>query len=361
MIGLATLIVLVAWNSLRPKALKSVPGPLVAAVVAAVLAAIWELPIDYIAVPDNLVEVLSFPGKHTLQSWTNPNLVWAAVALALVASAETLLCATAVSKMHNEGRTNYDRELASQGLGNLLCGLAGCLPITGVISRSTMNVDAGAKTRKSAILHAGWVLLFVALFPDVLALVPTSSLAAILVYVGYKLVDINAIRKLSSFGRSVLLIYFATVVGIVAIDLLSGIVLGLTISSLKLMWSFSHLDIQVEQDTESKRIDMRLYGSATFVGLPTLAEALEDVPGGVELHMHIEYLDYIDHACLDVISDWQQAHEKDGGRVIIEWNTLMNRFRRRSGSGTFRSVDMTGSTLDVTKNPILGEEVDPPA
>ncbi len=348
LIGISTLIVLIGWNSLRPKVLKTVPGALVAAVVAAAMAAIWELPIDYVAVPSNLADILVLPGAHTLTSWTNPSLLWAATALALVASAETLLCATAVSKMHSEGRTNYDKELTAQGLGNLLCGVVGSLPMTGVISRSTMNVEAGAKTRSSAIMHASWILLFVALFPNVLALVPTSSLAAILVYVGYKLVDINAIKKLNSFGRSVLLIYFATVIGIVAIDLLSGIMLGLAVSSIKLIWSLSHLDIQVEQESDSTRIDMRLYGSATFMGLPILAEALEDVPGGAELHMHIEYLDYIDHSCLDVISDWQRAHEKDGGRVVVEWNTLMHRYQRRSKTGATNAVDMTGRTLDLT-------------
>jgi len=348
LIGFSTLVVLISWNMLRPKALKTVPGALVAAVVAAVLAAIWELPIDYVAVPSNLADILVLPGAHTLTSWSNPSLLWAATALAMVASAETLLCATAVSKMHNEGRTDYNRELVAQGLGNLLCGAVGSLPMTGVISRSTMNVEAGAKPRSSAIMHACWVLLFVALFPNVLALVPTSSLAAILVYVGYKLVDINAIKKLSSFGRPVLVIYFVTVIGIVGIDLLSGIVLGLAISSIKLIWSFSHLDIQIEQEAESARIDMRLFGSATFMGLPILAEALEDVPGGAELHMHLEYLDYIDLSCLDVISDWQKAHEKEGGRVVVEWNTLMHRYQRRGATGSMNAVDISGRTLDLT-------------
>ena len=106
--------------------------------------------------------------------------------IALVASAETLLCATAVDKLQTGSRTNYDKELRSQGVGNMICGLLGSLPMTGVIVRSSANVQAGARTRLSAVLHGIWLLVFVALLPGLLSLVPTSALAAILVFTGYK-------------------------------------------------------------------------------------------------------------------------------------------------------------------------------
>ena len=164
-----------------------------------------------------------------------------AVTIAVVASAETLLCATAVDKMHMGPRTRYDHELAAQGVGNMLCGVLGALPMTGVIVRSSANIEAGARTRASTILHGLWLLLFVSLLPDVLSMIPTSSLAAILVYTGYKLVDVKAIRNLWGFGKGEVFIYACTVVTIVMTDLLTGVLVGVALAVAKLLYTFSHL------------------------------------------------------------------------------------------------------------------------
>jgi len=119
--------------------------------------------------------------------------------IAVVASAETLLCATAVDQMHQGPRTRYDKELAAQGVGNMICGFLGALPMTGVIVRSSANVQSGAMTRLSAILHGVWLLVFVVLLAFLLRLIPISALAAILVYTGYKLVNPKSIKDLLNF------------------------------------------------------------------------------------------------------------------------------------------------------------------
>jgi MFS superfamily sulfate permease-like transporter len=140
-------------------------------------------------------------------------ITWLFIAqLAVIASAETLLCASAVDRMHRGPRTDYDRELRAQGVGNMLCGLLCALPMTGVIVRSGANLQAGAKTRLSAILHGLWLLLFVSAFAWLLRNIPTAALAGILVYSGFKLVDLHAARALAKRGRSELFIYVATVV-----------------------------------------------------------------------------------------------------------------------------------------------------
>ena len=100
-----------------------------------------------------------------------------ALAFAFIASAETLLCASAVDRMHRGPRTRFNRELAAQGVGNVICGVFGALPMTGVIVRSAANVEAGARTRLSAVLHGAWLLAFVSLAPGLLRLVPLTSLA----------------------------------------------------------------------------------------------------------------------------------------------------------------------------------------
>src|SRR5206468_11186676 len=122
------------------------------------------------------------PDATLLGRFADPAIVMAALTIALVASAETLLSAAAVDRLHNGPRANYDRELSAQGVGNALCGLFGALPMTGVIVRSSANVSAGAKTRLSAVLHGLWLFGLVWFFPGVLMLISTDILVAMLVF-----------------------------------------------------------------------------------------------------------------------------------------------------------------------------------
>jgi MFS superfamily sulfate permease-like transporter len=325
-IGLATLLTIVLWDRFRPAKLHVFPGALAGVLVATLAAAVLRLPIDYVVVKDSLVSYITLPTIDSLSKLMDTDILIAGVALAFVASAETLLCATAVSRMHPGDRTDYDRELAAQGIGNIACGVLGALPITGVISRSTANVEAGAETKWSSVMQATWVFLFATLLPGLLGLVPESALAAILIYVGFRLVQVSTPRKLLDYGRGVFGIYLATIIGIVAIDLLTGIIIGLALSTAKLVYSLAHLDI--ERIDANGRIELHLHGAATFVALPRLAGALEEIPPGTELHMHFDELDFIDHACLDFIAAFQERHQETGGRVVMEWRSLIGRYTR---------------------------------
>jgi MFS superfamily sulfate permease-like transporter len=326
LIGVATLLTIILWDRFRPAKLQYIPGALAGVLVASVAAAVLRLPIDYVIVKDSLLSYVTLPTAESLSKVMQTDILISGVALAFVASAETLLCATAVSQMHRGDRTNYDRELAAQGIGNLACGLLGALPITGVISRSTANVQAGAQTNRSSVMQAIWVFLFAALLPGLLGLVPESALAAILIYVGFRLIQVSTPIKLLEYGRGVFGIYLATVIGIVAIDLLTGIVIGLLLSTARLVYSLAHLDI--ERIDSDDRIELHLHGAATFVALPLLAGALEEIPPGSELHMHFDELDFIDHACLDFIAGFQERHHETGGKVIMEWRSLIGRYTR---------------------------------
>src|SRR5262249_10896771 len=154
---------------------------------------------------------------------------------------------SAVDKMHRGARTQYDRELLAQGVGNVLCGLVGALPMTGVIVRSAANVEAGARTRLSAVLHGLWLLVFVALLAAVLERIPVCSLAAVLVYTGWKLMDFRAVRQLWAFGKGEALIYVVTVATVVGADLLTGVLVGVGLSVLKLAYVFSRLTVRLER------------------------------------------------------------------------------------------------------------------
>lgn len=324
-IGIVTILLIVFWQSFVPQKLRVVPAPLVAIGLAAIVAAIVKLPVFYVEAPANLWDDIRFPAWHTLtSSWAD--LLPVSLLMALVASAETLLCATAVDQIQQGPRTNYDRELLAQGIGNSICGLLGALPMTGVIVRSSANVQAGAQSRLSTVLHGAWLLLFVAALTFVLHSIPTASLAAMLVYTGYKLVDIKSLRELQRYGWGEVAIYAATVATIVFADLLTGVLVGIGLSAGKLLYTFSHLDTGLDIERSNNSAVLKLRGSATFVRLPALAVELERVPKRAELHVDFQHLDYIDHACLDLLMNWAKQHESTGGRLVIDWTSLHARF-----------------------------------
>lgn len=332
-VGLLTLVILTVWNSVKGRApgpLKVLPAPLLAVAAAVAVAAYFQLPIAYVEVPRELGALVRLPTVDSMAVLMQPAVLGSALALAVIASAEALLCAVAVDKLHDGVRTDLDQELFAQGVGNTIAGVLGALPVTGVIVRSTANVESGATTRWSAVLHGVWLLLAVVALPFALEAIPVSALAAILVYIGYRLVDPAIPRQLLARGRSELAVYLATVSAIVATNLLEGLLIGVALSVVKLAWSFSHLE--VEQRAAEDRLDLVLRGSGTFVGLPVLARALSEVPERSEVHIHLDEVDYVDHACFELLSDWRKQYEVQGGVVVVEWDTLESRgvYRRRA-------------------------------
>jgi MFS superfamily sulfate permease-like transporter len=334
MAGVVTILTIIAWNKFKPARLGLLPGPLLGVITGTAFALALSLPINLVELPATLTDGLNIPTMEAMGGLLRPEILLLGAVFAFVASAETLLCATAVDKMHIGTRTDYDKELRAQGIGNLICGGFGALPMTGVIVRSAANVEAGATTRISAILHGAWLLLAVAAFPFILNEIPTSVLAAILVYTGYKLVNVAQIRKIAEFGRQELAIYFITLIGVVAIDLLTGVILGFAFATLKLVHTFSRLDMSVKHDKQANRIDIAMTGSATFFSIPKLSSTLESSPFGSEVHLHVEKLDYIDHACLEMLSSWEKLHESTGGKLVVEWSDLVERYGRRAEDPT---------------------------
>jgi MFS superfamily sulfate permease-like transporter len=327
-IGLLSIIIMIAWK-FAPQKLRALPAPLLAVVIATSVSALSEFPIKRVSVSGALLANVNWISSESLANVLNPSLLMAGVAVALIASAETLLSATAVDQMHQGPRTNYDRELFAQGVGNSLCGILGSIPMTGVIVRSTANIEGGARTRGSAILHGVWLLASVTLLASVLNAIPTTSLAAILVFTGFKLVSPKAVRSLMKYGKSEVAIYIATVAAIVATDLLKGVLFGLALSLAKLIYRFSHLEVSLNEPSRGQAT-LTLRGAATFVRLPRLAAALDQVPANTTLHVVLDQLDYIDHACIDLLSNLEKQHEATGGEIIMEWDSLHRKYFERT-------------------------------
>lgn len=325
LVGLATLVILVAWEKLRPRRLRFLPGALVAVVTMAVLVQRLGWQVKTVEVPSDLLSSLNLLQPSNLAGLLDPALVLAALSFAFIASAETLLSASAVDRLHHGPRTQYNRELMAQGAGNVLCGVLGALPITGVIVRSAANVQAGAATRFSVVLHGAWLLVFAALLPALLKLTPVTCLAAILVYTGAKMINIGQIRELARFGRGVAVVYVATTASIVFIDLLAGVLIGFVLSLLRLSLHASRLDVRLHAHDQGPHLRLSLSGAATFLGVPAMLRTLEQVPPNRELHVDIDELHHVDHACLELLREWDNSAPARGCRLVVDWQGLRER------------------------------------
>lgn len=306
-IGVVTLLVLYGWPIVG-KRLHFLPASLVAVVIGTLVSLC--LPNDFakVEVSGSIFDALHLPvfGDHALG-----DLVLAGVALAIVASAESLLCAVATDQLHSGPRARLDRELLAQGLANTASGLVGGLPITGVIVRSSANITAGAKTRWSATLHGVWMACFVIFLAGILSLVPMAALAALLVQGGLKLVKLKEIQRVAAFGD--LLVYIATIGGVVFINLLWGIGIGFTLALLMLLRRLSRLD--VESAENGSEIDVQVRGNLNFLAVPRLLARLADLPAQRTVRMHFE-IDQIDHAAIEALRGWRASYERAGGKVM---------------------------------------------
>lgn len=337
-LGLVTIGLLLVWQVIPSKRLKAVPGPLVAVVGATAAATLWGANVAKVSLPENVFSSIQMPG---LPEGNWGGFAMAAISLALVASAESLLCAVATDKMHTGPRANLDKELFAQGMANTVSGLAGGLPITGVIVRSAANTTAGAKTRMSAILHGVWLLLFVTLLGSVAGLVPLTVLAGLLVVVGVKLVNTHHIRELHRRGE--LVVYAVTVAGVVGINLLAGIGLGLLVAMLRLLWHLGSVQVEVRQRGEAWQVNVS--GALTFVGVPKLTTELAQVPAGTKVDVDLA-LETLDHSGHEALESWAANHRKTGGVVRMEsLEDIWSRSGTRKPSGAVLESQVSSNNL----------------
>jgi MFS superfamily sulfate permease-like transporter len=317
-IGLLTIVTMLGWEKFRPASMKLVPGALLGVVVATLAAWLGGLDVARVVVPSNIFAAVNAPDAGFMAQLGRPEIYATALAIAFIASAETLLSAAAVDRMHDGVRTDYDKELRAQGVGNLLCGFAGALPMTGVIVRSSANVQAGATTRRSAILHGIWILGFVALLPWLLREIPMAALGGVLVVTGSRLVSLSHVRHLfHQYGFLPALIWGATLVTVVAKDLLTGVLVGLALSMLELIPHAKTLRLKVDERHGEEESAIALDGAATFVTLPKLTKALDAVPHGRSVTLDVQRLSAIDHTSAEMLNDWLQRRRAAGSRVEL--------------------------------------------
>ncbi|MEU6348735.1 SulP family inorganic anion transporter [Streptomyces sp. NPDC047072] len=303
-VGAATMVVLLLWPRWRRGA-RLVPAPLVAVALASVVTGVGDLAVRRVEVR-GLVDAVRLPQAADFGRLTEVGVIGTVVAFALIASAESLFSAAAVDRLHAGRRTEYDRELMAQGAGNAVCGLLGALPMTAVIVRSAANVQAGARTKASRVLHGVWLLVFTVVLPGLLGVIPVAALAALLVHAGCRLVPVREMRALWRGHRGEVGVLAVTAVAVVVGNLFEGVLVGLALAVAKTAWDISHVHVESEDRGEAG-IVVRVLGHATFLRLPKLLDALEALPRDREVRLELGGLRHVDHACAAAVEGWAAA------------------------------------------------------
>ncbi|MGV9638636.1 SulP family inorganic anion transporter [Nocardia rhamnosiphila] len=307
-LGAVVIVIMLGWKYL-PERVRVVPGALAAIVVATVLSLMFSLDVKRVTIDGSLFDAIGLP-ELPRSDWAG--VVMMILTFALIASVESLLSAVAIDKMHTGPRADFDREMLGQGSANVLSGLLGGLPVTGVIVRSSTNVAAGARSRASAVLHGVWLLIFSVALASLVEQIPLAALAGLLIVIGVQLVKLAHIRLAHRTGD--LLVYVATLVSVVFLNLLEGVLIGLALAFALLLWRVVRVTITAEPLGGTDRWLIQVDGSCTFLSLPKLSSTFAKVPPGIPVTMEMT-VDFLDHAAYDAITDWARQHESNGGTV----------------------------------------------
>lgn len=318
-IGLASIALLYWWH--RSARLKSsiLPGPLVVVLFGVGLSMLFErlggpwviAGTHRVQVPvaSSLGELRTLLSHPDFSQWTSPSVYTAAATIALVASLETLLNLEAIDKLDPKQRkTPASRELVAQGIGNVTAGLFGGIPVTSVVIRSSVNINAGGQTRLSAIVHGLLLLGSVALLPAWLNMIPLSCLAAILLVTGVKLASPALLARMWRQGRYQFIPFAVTVCAIVFTDLLVGILVGLAVSTSFILNSNLRRPVRrfVEKHLGGDVLHLELANQVSFLNRAALMKVLDGMPEGGHILLDAQSTDFIDPDVLALIRDFTE-------------------------------------------------------
>ncbi|WP_425832199.1 bifunctional SulP family inorganic anion transporter/carbonic anhydrase [Streptomyces fractus] len=314
-----TLTVLLAWPRIPGRIgrlARKVPAALIAVTAASVTAALLGLSLPEVDLPSWSSHALAgLPDGPVL------GIVAAVLTTTLVCSVQSLLGAVAVDKMSAKRsdlppsmrRSNLDRELLAQGASNIVSGSLGGLPVAGVAVRSTANINAGAVSGNSSILHGVWVVAATLLLVPVLELIPLAALAALVMAVGIQMVSLNHIRTVTRHRE--VLVYAVTTLGVVVFGVLQGVGLGVAVAVGVALHRLARTRITHEVDSRGVH-HVRVRGQLTFLAVPRLSRTLHQVPHGAGCVVELDG-SFMDHAAYEALQDWQKSHTTQGGRVEV--------------------------------------------
>ena len=319
-VGIVCLVLLILWESKRVKEhkiLKFIPGPLLAVIAGVLINQAY--PSNLIITKEHLVQIPFFGSFNGfVENLTHPKLssfasfkvFKVAFIIAVIASLETLLSVEATDRLDPQRNiTPTNRELRAQGIGNIVAGLLGGLPVTQVIVRSSANVQAGGKSKLAAILHG--ILLFstILLIPDILNMIPNAALAAVLIVIGYKLAHPSKFRTMYREGQDQFIPFISTIIAVLFTDLLIGILVGLLIGIAYVLYTNFRSAIILEKDGNHTIIHFKK--DVFFYNRAELMKHLSELKPGDEITLDGTLVDFIDHDIFLAIQDFvRSAPEK---------------------------------------------------
>ncbi len=351
-ITLISLLILILWEQKFMKNIKVfqlIQGPLVVVVLGIILGKFLTGFDGFTLSGDEMVAIPLaseeggflnlFPSPDFSQVFSLPILT-IGFTIAIVASLETLLCVEATDKLDpDKNVTPTNRELIAQGAGNVVSGFIGGLPITQVIVRSSANIQSGGKTKLSTIIHGLLILISVMLLPDVLNLIPLSSLAAILLLVGYKLAKPSLFKEMASKGKQQFVPFAITIVSIVFTDLLIGIGIGLAVGIFMILFKNYSTPFSFKSKNADNKVIISLSENVTFLNKAAIKQALNTIPEGSEVWIDASKSSYIHPDVIEIIEDFRVHSLSTGTTVTIEGsfdedmqNHLVN-FEKEVGNG----------------------------
>jgi MFS superfamily sulfate permease-like transporter len=313
----------IALFKFLPGALFVVLGGILLNYTFSVLKPEWQLTGEHVVqlpVASSVSEFISFFRLPDFSGLTNPQVYIAALTIALVASIETLLCVEATDKIDPLKRsTPTNRELKAQGVGNMISGLIGGLPITQVIVRSSANISTGGRTKVATIAHGGILLLSAIFIPKYINFIPLASLAAILLMVGYNLSKLSLYRSMYKLGWNQFVPFIVTVIAILTTDLLKGIGIGMVVAIFYILReNFRHsYRLKKHSNGKAETLTIHLSEEVTFLNKASIQLQLEEVPPNSTVIIDGSNSVHIDHDVLEIIHDFR-SHLAPSKNITVE-------------------------------------------
>lgn len=361
-ITVVSLAILIAFNKISfLKKIKMLPGALVVVTVGIVINELFKSSGSNLAISqDHLVTLPTassfneFIGQFStpdFSAFTNPKIWILGATIAIVASIETLLCLEAGDKMDPLKRySSANTELKAQGVGNILSGLIGGLPMTSVIVRTTANINAGAKTKVSAIAHGMFLLLAVLTIPFLLNKIPMACLAAILIMIGLRLASPKVFKHMYHTGKHQFIPFLVTVVAVVLTDLLKGVGIGLAVSvifilrgNMKLAYFFKK-----EEHQEGETIHIDLAQEVSFLNKAAVKQTLAHLPANSKVVIDAANTVYIDYDVLDLIRDFLNFGSKDKN-ISVTLKNFKKAYRMEDAVHVHSEKDPVNGVIHIAK------------
>lgn len=347
-VTLVSISILIIWDRVHfLKRIKMLPGALVAVVAGIALNEIFKMTGSSLAietqhlvslpVPQSLNDFKNLITMPDFNGFLNPKVWIAGATIAIVASIETLLCIEASDRLDVQRRiTDTNLELKAQGIGNLVSSFIGGLPMTSVVVRSSANANAGATSKMSTIIHGILLLICVLSIPVILNLIPLSTLAAVLIMVGYKLAKPATFKHFWQLGKFQFIPFVATVIAVVATDLLKGVGIGLAISVFYILQGNMKRAYYLSREKldDADEITMKLAEEVSFLNKAAIKKTLKNIKPNSTVIIDARGTSYIATDVLEMIQDFAniRAKEEDINVELLGFKTSYRDYERDENS-----------------------------